>query len=36
MSSYDKVNYLLRLKKQIERKLFIETILQIDPIINGI
>lgn len=32
--SYEKVNYLLRLKKQIERKLIIESISKLTPIID--
>ena len=32
--SYEKVNYLFRLKKQIERKLIIETLQSIDPTIG--
>ena len=34
MNSYEKVNYLLRPKKQIERKLIIETLQCLDPLIN--
>jgi hypothetical protein len=34
IKSYEKVNYLLRLKKQIERKLIIETFQHLDSIID--